>query len=222
MSKIIKIFYFLLCLSLTSCIELLDDITINSDGTGKFKYTINLSSSKTEVNSLLSLDSLDGQKVPKIPELKQKITEFEKTISSQPGISNVKIESNWDDLIFKFSCDFNNLHNLQTAFKETLKSMKSGLFLNTETEWVYLSGNCLVRDIPDLVSTKLSSSIYIKEEELKLGKYTSITRFDKEISTFENTSTQLSKNKRAVMVQTDLKTLLDNPYKLNDKICISN
>ncbi len=222
MSKIIKIFYFLLCLSLTSCIELLDDITINSDGTGKFKYTINLSSSKTEVNSILSLDSLDGQKVPKIPELKQKIAEFEKTISSQPGISNVKIESNWDDLIFKFSCDFNNLHNLQTAFKETLKSMKSGLFLNTETEWVYLSGNCLVRDIPDLVNTKLSSSIYIKEEELKLGKYTSITRFDKEISTFENTSTQLSKNKRAVMVQTDLKTLLDNPYKLNDKICISN
>jgi hypothetical protein len=50
---------------LTSCIELIDDITINSDGSGKLKYSINLSSSKTECNSLILLDSLNGYKVPK-------------------------------------------------------------------------------------------------------------------------------------------------------------
>ena len=38
--------FLLLILSLfclTSCIELLDDVTLNSDGSGKFKYLINLS-----------------------------------------------------------------------------------------------------------------------------------------------------------------------------------
>ena len=30
-------------LTLTSCIELIDDLTLNSDGSGKFKYTIDIS-----------------------------------------------------------------------------------------------------------------------------------------------------------------------------------
>ena len=109
---------------MTSCIELIDDITINSDGSGKLKYSINLSSSKTECNSLILLDSLNGYKVPKIEHLKAKIVQFEKIISLQPGISQVQIESNWQDFIFKFSCDFDNLHNLQTAVKVTLKILR--------------------------------------------------------------------------------------------------
>lgn len=127
-------------------------------------------------------------------------------MSSQPGISNVKIESNWEDLIFKFNCDFDNLHNLQTAFKVSLNEMNSGLNVNTETNWISLSGNCLD----------------VKDEKLKSAKYTSITRFDKEVTKFDNSLTVLSKNKKAVMVQTDLKTLLDNPNKLDDKIYILN
>jgi len=223
MFKLVKIFCFLLCLiSLTSCIELIDDITINSDGSGKFKYSINLSSSKTKVNSIISLDSLDGYKVPKTSELKQKILQFEKIMSSQPGISNVKIESNWEDFIFKFNCDFDNLHNLQTAFKVSLNSMNSGLNVNPEVDWISLSGNCLVRDIPEFINTQLYNSRYVKDEELRSAKYTSITRFDKEVTKFDNSLTVLSKNKKAVMVQTDLKTLLDNPNKLDDKIYILN
>ena len=221
MFKLVKIFCFLCLFSLTSCIELIDDITINSDGSGKFKYSVNLSSSKIKVNSIIALDSLNGYKVPKILELKQKIAQFEKTMSSQPGISNVKIESNWEDFIFKFNCDFDNLHNLQIAFKVSLNSMNSGLSINSENDWISISGNCLVRDIPEF-NTQLYNSKYIKDEELKSSKYTSITRFDKEISNFENSSAQLSKNKKAVMIQTDLKNLLDNPNKLDDKICILN
>ena len=49
---------------LSACIEILDDIKFNADGSGTFKYTINLSSSKVKINSILALDSLDGKKVP--------------------------------------------------------------------------------------------------------------------------------------------------------------
>ena len=99
--------------------------------------------------------------------------------------------------------------------------MNSGLSINSENDWISISGNCLVRDIPQF-NTQLYNSKYIKDEELKSSKYTSITRFDKEISNFENSSAQLSKNKKAVMIQTDLKTLLDNPNKLDGKIYILN
>ena len=100
--------------------------------------------------------------------------------------------------------------------------MNSGLNVNPEVDWISLSGNCLVRDIPEFINTQLYNSRYVKDEELRSAKYTSITRFDKEVTKFDNSLTVLSKNKKAVMVQTDLKTLLDNPNKLDDKIYILN
>ena len=58
------LFLFLFLASLSSFIEILDDITFNADGSGELNYTINLSSSKLKINSILALDTLNGKKVP--------------------------------------------------------------------------------------------------------------------------------------------------------------
>ena len=100
---------FLLPLLLSSCIEIIDDLSIHSDGTGTFKYSINLSSSKLKVNSILSLDSLDGKKVPDLAEIEAKITEFKSLLSQEPGISMVKTDFNTSDFILKISIDFNSI-----------------------------------------------------------------------------------------------------------------
>ena len=52
----------LLLFLLSSCIEIIDDISMNNDGSGTFKYSINLSQSKVKVNSYLALDSINGEK----------------------------------------------------------------------------------------------------------------------------------------------------------------
>ena len=57
-------FIFLVLFGLSSCIEIIDDLSLKSDGSGTFKYSVNLSSSKIKVNSILALDSIDGKKVP--------------------------------------------------------------------------------------------------------------------------------------------------------------
>jgi hypothetical protein len=98
-----KILFLLLFipLFLSSCIEIIDDLSFNSDGSGTFKYTINLSSSKVKVNSILQLDSLNGKKVLKLPEIKVKINQFKSILASQSGISNVKIEINEPEFFVK-------------------------------------------------------------------------------------------------------------------------
>ena len=55
-----KIKYLLLLLPLffNSCIEIIDDLTIRNDGSGKLKYTINLSASKLKLNSILALETI--------------------------------------------------------------------------------------------------------------------------------------------------------------------
>ena len=86
---------------LSSCIELIDDITLHNDGSGTFKYSINLSSSRLKVNSILALDSLDGKKVPSMGEIKNKISAFTTALKSQNGLSNVRSEFDEANLILK-------------------------------------------------------------------------------------------------------------------------
>ena len=65
------IFAILSAVLLTGCVEIIDDLTLNSDGSGCFKYNVNLSSSKIKINAILALDSLDGKRVPTLDEIKK-------------------------------------------------------------------------------------------------------------------------------------------------------
>ena len=73
MKVLVSFIAFFILITLSSCIEIIDDISFNEDGSGTFKYNINLSSSKVKINSALALDSIDGKKVPSRLEIEAKI-----------------------------------------------------------------------------------------------------------------------------------------------------
>jgi len=209
----------ILLFSLSSCIEILDDLTIHNDGSGTFRYNVNLSSNKIKVNSILALDSLDGQKVPKIEDIKIKIQQFIKTLDAQNGISNVKVEENYTDFIFKFSCDFTNVLLLQEGIKETILSLsKEKKTSEFDHNWLSFDGNKLTRSIPTITLSKVKELKQSDIDQLKTGSYTSITRFDKLVDKFENQNAILSKNKQAVMIKTDTYSLKGNPDILENVI----
>ena len=114
---------FFLIFLLGSCIEISDDLTLNNDGSGTLKYKINLSASKVKVNSILALDSLQGKPVPSIEEISAKIKEFVKILDAQPGVSNVLMEENYTDFIFKLSCDFTSVKLLQDGIKRSIEQI---------------------------------------------------------------------------------------------------
>lgn len=217
------LFLFALIFSLSSCIEILDDLTIHADGSGTFRYNINLSSNKIKVNSILALDSLDGQKVPKIEDIKEKVQQFIKTLEAQNGISNVKIEENYTDFIFKFSCDFTNVLLLQEGIKTTISSMtKEKNTTELNHNWITWDGSKLTRSIPTITLNKVKELKQSDIEQLKLGTYTSISRFDKMIDKFGNPAAILSKNKQAVMIKTDTYSLKENPDILENVIYLNS
>lgn len=213
------LFLFVLIFSLSSCIEILDDLTIHADGSGTFRYNVNLSSNKIKVNSILALDSLDGQKVPKIEDIKEKVQQFIKTLDAQNGISNVKIEENYTDFIFKFSCDFTNVLLLQEGIKTTISSMtKEKNTSELNHNWITWDGTKLTRSIPTITLNKVKDLKQSDIDQLKQGSYTSISRFDKPVEKFGNTAAILSKNKQAVMIKTDTYSLKENPDILENVI----
>ena len=115
--------------SFNSCIEIIDDISIKNDGSGTLKYTVNLSSSKIKINSILALDSLEGKKVPSLSEIQERIISFKSKLEAKPGMSNVTLDYNFTDYIFKLQCDFTNVNALQTALKEVIQEESNELFV---------------------------------------------------------------------------------------------
>ena len=212
------VFSLVLFLSLASCIEISDDISFKTDGSGTFKYVVNLSSSKVKVNSILSLDSLDGKKIPSIYQLKEKIEQYKEKIDSKEGISNVKLDANFTDFIFKFSCDFSSVTTLQNAFKDLLNEFKMKSSKIDEVNWLLFEKNKVVRSVP-ILSLDLTSRLKKEDsEDLKKGKYTSISRFDRPIERFDNSVAKLSANKMAVMIQTTPFSLIQNIKLLENTI----
>ena len=74
-------------------------------------------------------------------------------------------------------------------------------------DWLLWDGNKLSRSIPEITLDRTRNLKPEDAELLKQGNYTSITRFQRPVEKFENTSAVLSKNRLAVMVKT-------NPYLL--------
>lgn len=221
--KLIKFFFLLPVLALfTSCVDIFDEIVLHQDGSGTYKYTLNLSASKVKINSLLALDSLDGQRIPKIPEIKDKIKLYTEKLEQKEGISNVKVDANYDNFIFKFSCDFTSVNTLQTAIKEILKEEikdKNNPLLNEN--WVSWDGKQLVRNIPNFTSpiSKLKAE---DKELLKNGKYIAVSRFDKEVVKCDNANAQISPSKTAVMVKASTFQVASNPSLLKSSVTVAN
>ena len=211
----------ILSASLFSCIEIIDDITVNNDGSGSFKYTINLSSSKVKINSILSLDSLDGKKVPSIADISSKLSKLEVQLADQEGISNLNFTSDYTNFIFKIKCDFSSLKNLQSAVKEiALKENKGRAIPELDIEWLIFENNSLIRSIPHITIAKASQINKADTDLMREGVYTSITRFENEVTESENKSARISKNKKAVMVRTNPYLLIQNPQLLDNIIYI--
>jgi len=221
-----KLFYALILFfsffGLSSCIEIIDDITLNNDGTGTLKYTINLSSSKVKINSILALDSLDGKKVPSISEIEERVTSFKKKLASKTGISNVSIESNYSDYIFKLQCDFTSLTALQNALKDVIEEeSKEKNIPELEHNWLSWDGTKMTRSIPEITVKKTKELKTEDIELMKQGNYTSITRFERPVEKFDNSAAVLSKNKMAVMIKTNPYALTQNSNILENIIYLS-
>lgn len=206
----------------TSCVEIIDELILNSDGSGTFKYVVNLSQSQIKVNSVLALDSLDGKKVPSIPEIKKIIQEYKVKLENKEGISNVKVDTDFTYFILKFSCDFDNVDNLQQAIKEiAIEHDKKQEFKEFSHIWLSWDGTKLTRSVPALTQQTTQKLKREDSEALKKGKYTSITRFDRMIDHCDNPTAKIPPSKLVCAVITTPYALIQNIKLLENTIYLT-
>jgi len=193
-------YLFILCtfLSLTSCFDIIDKISLKADGSGEYSLILNASKSKTRLQSISKMETVNGKKVPKKAEIESKLKEATAVFKSVPGITNVKTALDFENFIVKLSCNFKKIENINSGL-ELLKSKKiigktipTQLYKNNAAEKVFVR-NKTASYKSDY--DKLSSA---DKEVFSNATYTSVVQFENMIKSQTNSSYTMSPNKKAV------------------------
>lgn len=210
------------CLLFSSCFDLVEDVNMLSNGKGSIKATINLSKSKTKVASLMKLDKVDGIKVPSKSEIQTEMNTILRLLKQTPGISNVNSSLDFTNFIATLSCDFNNINALNNFSKTVSSHFKSKMSNNSS--YAYDAGKkYFVRTYTFAPEGKneLSKLKPENQKSFQDAYYTTIYRFQDEITKQTNPVGKISSNKKNVMVKVSVLDLINGKSNLANQISLS-
>lgn len=209
LNKLIVLFLLTSCL--TGCFEIIEDVSFNKDGSGKFKVLVNYSMSKSQITKIMSQDTIAGQKIPSKEEIKLNITRVMTQLKNQDGITNVTYSTDFDNFIFKATFDFKNTNALNLAVANLIKSQDPHAVTDPVTySWI---NNLAKRSFNSGLLTQAKQN---KDEATKyLGgfenaKLTSIFRFESEILADSKLKGKVSSSKKNYFQQSSVNTILEN------------
>lgn len=164
MKKLIPIVAILL--SLSSCIEVIEEIHINKDKSGKLSYRLESSQIGFLMKKFSGLFEVSYE-----DQLKGKVEELSILLDLQEGINNVEFNSNPNSMDYELSCEFSDSKTLNTAlykvfgYKKTiltpnyLKISKSSI---KKTNFSPMLKKYLEEEGIEIPSNYLSEVIYFK------------------------------------------------------------
>ena len=211
-----------LLLALTSCFEVMEDITFKKDGSGVFKLIINLSQSKMELNSLMKIDSSSGYKIPNEKQLNTYLDQALKTLKTTEGLSAVSINRDFKNWIFEIKADFKTTQNLELGLKNINNDFSPGNPLTFRNKLIF-DGKTLERQMENLDDdTRKQLNKPTEKRILTNAKYITIYRFENTIEKSSNNRAKISPSKKAIMLQSNIlniingKETIKNTIKLNE------
>ncbi len=219
-----RITYLLLfsCLILfQSCFEIIEQVFLKNDGSGNFQLVVNLSKSKTKLNSIIKMETINGHDVPSKSDIKYKIADIEKTVAKTPGLTNVKTSVDFDNFIVTLNCNFSKVTQLNAAVKNVydkqngkLKGVEKTYDFDAATQTFTRYNKFSVKDD----YKKLSNA---DKEIFATANYTAIYKFESNVGAVSNKETQISPSKKATMLKQNALDLITEKKSVENKITLT-
>lgn len=205
-----------------SCFEIVEQVFLKADGSGNFQLVLNLSKSKTRLNSIIKMQTINGHEVPSKEEIKRKITDIEKTVSKTAGLSQVKTSVDFDNYIASITCNFTKVTQMNDAvknvfLKENAKEKPPEKFYeyNTGTKVFERLNNFSFKD----EYKKLSNA---DREIFATANYTAIFKFETSVVASANKETKIAPSKKAVMLKLNALDVIHEKRSIENKINLTN
>lgn len=208
--RLIHIFFIgVISIVLSSCFELIEDVTLQKNGNGHVKFILNASQSKTDINALLLVKEVNGYKVPSLSEMKAKVRAFKDTVSNSPGFSNVKTSFDDENFIVIFEADFDKVSRLNDGIYKLWKKFDP---INANQELYFKFENNQFTRQPGRLFNALYTKLKPSDRSVLNGAtYTALYRFNQIVLSRKNEATKISKNKNVVFLKLPLQLMLEKP-----------
>ena len=221
MKKITYLFLLLCIISFTSCFEIIEQVFVKADGSGNFQLVLNLSKSKTKINSIRKMKTVNGHEVPSELEIRNKITEIERATAKTTGISNVKTSMDFDNYIATITCNFNKVNQLNGIIKSVSEmDNKKSKFI--EKSYDYDAATNIFSRINKVSLKKDYNKMSNADKEVfATANYTAIYKFENIVSSAGNKDAKISPSKKAVMLQQNVLDVITERKSIENKITLT-
>jgi hypothetical protein len=219
MHRLIRTIFILTPFFLASCLDIVEEIDLKNDMSGKATYIFNLSQSKTKLNAALNLDSIGDYKIPKGYEIEREINKAVSELTSKEGITHASYTINESEYIYTLIVQFRSLNFLNAAIQE-MSYWKKSEWKPTKEFYSEANGVISKRGEKIAVPENRKSDLNKQRENLELGNYIFILRSFNYLEAISPSVLKLSGNKKAVMYKANLYNLINNEEELNLKIAV--
>ncbi|WP_051293189.1 hypothetical protein [Olivibacter sitiensis] len=212
----------LICVSLSACFEVLEEVNLRKDGTGSMTITLNLSQSKSKVSSVLLLDSVNGHKVPSRNEMDRQMKEMTDKLRGMDGISQVTSRMDFNNYIATIGFSFDQVERLNQISQMIFDQLK--LKDQRHISYSYIKAKGIFQKkytaIPE-ISTGYGKLKKQDQAVFEQAMYTSIFRFpDAQIGTQSNKAAKVAPSKKAIMLQTPILSFINGTAHIDNQITI--
>ncbi len=213
-----KLFYFLLLvtsvLTVSSCFEITEEVTVNKDGSGNYISTINATKLSEQMQMLAAFDTT-GEMVPKLKySLDSTFSETFKKYAKIKGVANIKVDTS-KPYIYKVSLDYKDVNVLnevvnldkKDAERQNLYAWKKG----------QLSRKDYALNLDDMQMEDESQKEMAKSM-LEGMKYTVIFNLPGKVKNSINKEAVISSDKKKVTLECSLLDVMDKKVSLGNEV----
>lgn len=198
------IIFFALLSTLTSCFDILDKVNLSADGSGEYSIILNASKSKTRINSISKMETINGKKVPKKTDIQATLNQAAAAFKTVPGITNVKTSVDFDNYIIKLSCNFKKIENINEGL-EKLKTKKIlGKMIPTQPYASNVAAKTFTKNKINTFKSDYEKLSKADQEVFSSAKYTNVMQFEKTVKSQTNSLYQISPTKKALKLEGNL------------------
>lgn len=209
-----KIFLLILVLSftLTSCIEIVEEITVNSDQSGSISYkleTEGMGSFFSNISGLFNSD-LENQ-------MKEQVMEFARKLEGMKGISNLEYIAGARKAEFELRADFNNTKNLNKALYQAFGYKKKAF----SPGYINVSKHKFKRNnIAPYLKAYLEDQEFQMpgEQMLEFVKFRTIVKLPTKVKSYKPSGPHIVEDRQTLSISYPIDDIINNKTSMKFKV----
>ena len=218
MPRIIYLILISCTVFLQGCFDIIEQLYVKDDASGNYQLTLNLSRSKTRINSFIKMKTVNGHKVPSRDEISRKLKEVEGKVASTPGLSAVKTSIDFDNYIITLNCNFKDVKQLNAAIRNNDETSGKVAEARAKSFGYDAAAKLFSRFNKFPVRESYNKMSNADKEIFSTATYTSVYRFDSPVIVQSNPDSKLSPSKKAVMIKLNILDIISGKKSFENTI----